>query len=225
MVARALPVSAVLVTVSLALQVSVGYFIAVVATLRRSGLASRVAGGVGLLTSATPVILTGYVLQVTLTEGFGGLGWFPFRWRGGWQSYALPTVALALMLLGPVVLLLRSEMHGVLESNFAKFALSTGLPRTRLVGVHVARASIGPVIAYIAGNLGYLLTGLVVVETIFEVPGIGALIIDGIQSRDRSVVIGGVVVVALVVISVNVVADVLAAAVDPRLRFDKGPRT
>lgn len=220
LVAGALPVTGRLVFASIALQMTLGYALAVVATLRRRSIAARSSWWLAVLTTATPVILSAYVLRSVFTIGYRGLGWFPFSFEDDWRSYLLPVAALALMLFGPVALLLHSEMLESLGSNFARFSLATGLSRRRVVGVHVAKASAGAAIAYVSANLGYLMTGVAVVETAFGIPGIGSLIIRSIQARDRPTVIGGVLVVSVLVVVANMIGDIVAAAIDPRLRFE-----
>lgn len=221
LVGRALPVSGALVGLSVLLQLFVGYATGVIATLRRSGLLSRLATWVGVLATATPIILTAYLLRSVFTIGYQGLGWFKYRWIGDVQSYVLPVLALSAMLIGPVVLILRSELIEGMASPYAKLAIASGIPSRRVVALHVAKASTGPVIAYVAANLGYLMAGLAVVEAAYGIPGVGNLIISSIQDRNRPVVIGAVLVVSAIVILINMLAEIVAAWLDPRLRFDR----
>ncbi len=221
LVGRALGVSSWLILFGIGFQLLFGYVAAVLAAYRDGSILSRFARWSAIAAAAIPVILSAYVLRSVFTVGYRGLGLFPFRFEGGVRSYLLPVAALVAMLFGPVMLLFTSELRQALSAPFSKYARSVGLTRTRVVGVHAARAAAGPVITYVASNLGYLMTGVAVIEAAFGIPGVGGLIISSIGSRDRQTVVGGVLVVAVLVVAANTVADVIAAVIDPRLRYDR----
>lgn len=223
LVARAFPITAGLTAAAIALQLGLGYAIAVTTTLRRLRLMSTLTWWMAVVATATPVIVSAFVLRYTFTIGYGGLGWFPFRYNGAITELVLPLVALTAMILGPVVLLMRSEMLQGVRSTFARFAKASGHSERRIAARHVARAAAAPAIAYVGANLGYLLTGVVIVESVFEIPGLGLLIISSIGRRDRAVVVGAVLVVGLLVIAMNALADIAVAWIDPRIRHGSRP--
>jgi ABC-type dipeptide/oligopeptide/nickel transport system permease component len=177
-----------------------------------------VVGG-SVLLAGLPVLLTAYLLRTYLGPPPTGTGWFPaIGLVDGARSYVLPVLAVSATTLGSVVLLFRSELRSSLHSAYARFALASGIPRRRVVAVHTGKASLAPVLTYLSANLGVIVTSLLVVEGVFGLPGVGYVIFQAVRSRDRSLVIGTIVVVAVVVVVANLVIDVLAAAIDPRLR-------
>ena len=221
LVGTALPVTAGLATLAVALQLGFGYAVAVVTSLRRLRFASGATWWLAIVATATPIIVSAFVLRSWFTVGYQGFGWFPFRYDGTVGSYVLPLVALVAMILGPIVLLLRSEMLSALRSTFSRFAKASGHTDRRIVAVHASKAAAGPAVAYVAANLGYLITGVVIVESVFGIPGIGSLILDSIARRDRAVVVGSVLVLGVVIIIMNAVADIVVAWLDPRLRAER----
>ncbi|HWL48507.1 MAG TPA: ABC transporter permease [Acidimicrobiia bacterium] len=224
-VASTLPTTAILIGVGLLLQVTTAYGIAVVSMLRRNRLVSAVTWWVAVAATAAPVIFTAWALRSYFTLGYQGLDWFPYPFDGTPKGYVLPMIALVAMLAGPVVLLFRSELLDTLRSTFTRFAVASGHSDLRIVSVHAAKASAGPVIAYLGASLGYLLTGVVIVETVYDIPGVGNLILDSVRRRDRAVVVGGVLVISVLAILGGMAADIVAAALDPRLRLEEdGPR-
>ena len=224
-VAATLPTTAVLIGIGLVLQVTTAYGVAVVTMLRRSKLVSALTWWLAVAATAAPVIFTAWALRSYLTLGYGGRDWFPYSYDGTAGAYVLPLIALVAMLAGPVILLFRSELLDTLRSTFTKFAVASGHSDLRIVGVHAAKASAGPVIAYLGASLGYLMTGVVIVEAIYDIPGVGNLILDSVARRDRAVVVGGVLVISVLAILGGMAADIVAATLDPRLRLEgDGPR-
>ncbi len=224
-VAATLPTTAVLIGIGLVLQVTTAYGVAVVSMLRRNKLVSALTWWLAVAATAAPVIFTAWALRSYFTLGYGGRDWFPYRYDGTAGAYVLPLIALVAMLAGPVILLFRSELLDTLRSTFTKFAVASGHSDLRIVGVHAAKASAGPVIAYLGASLGYLMTGVVIVEAIYDIPGVGNLILDSVGRRDRAVVVGGVLVISVLAILGGMAADIVAAILDPRLRLEgDGPR-
>jgi ABC-type dipeptide/oligopeptide/nickel transport system permease component len=219
-VAATLPTTAILIGIGLFLQVTTAYGVGVVSMLRRSRLVSAITWWVAVAATAAPVIFTAWVLRSYFTLGYQGLDWFPYPFDGTPGAYVLPMIALVAMLAGPVVLLFRSELLDTLRSTFARFAVASGHSDLRIVSVHAAKASAGPVVAYLGASLGYLLTGVVIVETIYDIPGVGNLILDSVARRDRAVVVGGVLVISVIAILGGMAADIVAAVLDPRIRLE-----
>ena len=219
-VGATLPTTAVLIGIGLVLQVTTAYGVAVVSMIRRLRLVTALTWWAAVAATAAPIIFTAWALRSYFTLGYQGLDWFPYPFDGTPQAYVLPMIALVAMLAGPVVLLFRSELLDTLQSTFAKFAVASGHSDLRIVGVHAAKASAGPVIAYLGASLGYLMTGVVIVEAIYDIPGVGNLILDSVARRDRAVVVGGVLVISLLAILGGMAADIVAATLDPRLRLE-----
>jgi oligopeptide transport system permease protein len=150
------------------------------------------------------------------------LGWLP---AGGWGDGALankilPVVTLALPQLAIIARLTRGSMIEALHSNHVRTARAYGLPTRSVVIVHALRGAILPVVSYVGPNAALLLTGSVVVETIFGIPGIGRYFILAALARDYTLVMGTVVVIAVFILFLNLLVDLVYAAIDPRVRFD-----
>jgi oligopeptide transport system permease protein len=172
---------------------------------------------VALLLVSTPVLVAAYVSRVV----FGvELGWLPVSGTGqGWTSYVLPSLSLAALSTGYVTLLLKGELALALRAPYAQAARARGIPGWRITTVHAMRPSLIPVATFLAANLGQLVTGLLIVEGVFRVPGVGGLLFAALSDQDRSLVVGIVTFVAILVITANAVADVVVAALDPRIRL------
>jgi ABC-type dipeptide/oligopeptide/nickel transport system permease component len=165
----------------------------------------------------TPVVVTAYLLRVVFVVE---LGWAPFSGAaGGPGAYVLPVLALAALSTGYVALITRAEVGESLHAPFVQAALGRGLTRRRVLGVHALRPALTPVVTFVAANLGQLFVGLVVVEGVFGMPGIGSAVLASIEGRDRALLVGLTTVVIAAVIVVNAVADIAAAALDPRVRL------
>jgi peptide/nickel transport system permease protein len=147
------------------------------------------------------------------------LGWFPTSGRGGIQYMILPAITLGWFQVAVVMRLLRSSMLDVLDSEFVKLTRIKGLPEWQVIWKHCLRnAAIAP-LTYFAITLGVLVTGSVVIESVFAWPGTGLLAVDAFRARDFQVVQAIVIVFTSVLIMVNLAVDILYAYIDPRIRF------
>ena len=150
------------------------------------------------------------------------LGWVP---AGGWSSanityWILPVLTLALPQVGVIARLVRGATIEALRANHVRTARAYGLPSRVVVGVHALRAAMLPAVSYLGPTAAALLTGSVVVETIFGIPGIGRYFVQGALSRDYTLVMGTVVVISVFVVVFNLIVDLLYAWLDPRVRYD-----
>ena len=135
------------------------------------------------------------------------------------RNLILPVLVLALPQIAVVSRMTRAAMIENLRSNHIRTLRSLGLP-TRVVVVHALRGAALPVVSYLGPAAAALLTGSVVVETIFGLPGIGRYFVEGALNRDYTLVMGTVVVVAVFVLLFNLVVDILYALIDPRIRYE-----
>lgn len=135
-------------------------------------------------------------------------------------QYGLPVTTLALPQIAIVARPTRGATIEALRSNHVRTARAYGLPPFVVVVVHTLRAAILPVVSYLGPTAAALLTGSVVVETIFGIPGIGRYFVQGALGRDYTLVMGTVVVIAVFVLVFNLVVDILYAWLDPRVRYD-----
>ena len=208
---------------SLVVQIVVGVGIGALGALRRRRALDAGIYALAVLLVATPVLVAAYVLRTTLSVE---LRWFPLNGvRDGAMSYVLPIVALSALSIGYIILLTRSEVRETLSAPFLKAARGRGYTTARLLTVHAMRPSLIPVVAFIAANIGQLFVGLIIVEGVFDLPGLGGAVFEAIRSRDRSLLIGLVTVFILVTLVVNTIADLLIALIDPRVRSATVPQS
>ncbi|MCJ2046998.1 ABC transporter permease subunit [Methylobacterium sp. J-078] len=214
--ARGLPVSMMLGALALALALVLGIGLGALAAFHRGGMVDRLVGLTAGLTLAVPTFVVAPLLQIV----FGlTLRWLPV---GSWENGApanlvLPVITLALPQVGALARLTRASLGEVLAAQPIRTQRAMGLPPHRIAR-HALRGALLPVVAILGPTAAALLTGSVVVETIFGLPGIGRYFVDGALNRDYTLIMGTVVLVALFVIALNLVADLLSALLDPRLR-------
>jgi len=156
--------------------------------------------------------VTGFMLVDTLRAGDMA------AFRSAVSHLILPTIALGTIPLAVIARMTRSAMLEVLREDYIRAARAKGLPFRTVVVVHALRNALVPVITVIGLQVGLLLSGAILTETIFSWPGIGNWLIHGVQSRDYPVVQGGILLVAIIVISVNLLVDLLYGVVNPRIR-------
>ena len=137
---------------------------------------------------------------------------------GAWQNMVLPVTALALPQVAVIARLVRGGMLEVLRSNFVRTARAKGLPEYRVVSAHVLRSALIPLVGYLGPALAGIMTGSLVIELIFNLPGIGRYFIQGALNRDYPLVMGVVVIYACLIITLNLLSDLAYAALDPRVR-------
>ena len=155
---------------------------------------------------------TGFMLIDTLRSGDGA------AFRSAVSHLILPSIALGTIPLAVIARMTRSSMLEVLREDYVRTARAKGLPYWEVVLVHALRNALIPVITVIGLQVGLLLSGAILTETIFSWPGVGNWLIHGVQSRDYPVVQGGILLVAAIVISVNLIVDLLYGVVNPRIR-------
>jgi dipeptide transport system permease protein len=155
---------------------------------------------------------TGFMLIDALRSGEPG------ALRSAMSHLILPAIALGTIPLAVIARMTRSAMLEVLREDYMRTARAKGLPYWRVVLVHALRNALIPVITVIGLQVGLLLSGAILTETIFSWPGVGNWLVHGVQSRDYPVVQGGILLIATIVISVNLLVDVLYGVINPRIR-------
>ena len=213
-----LPISVQLGVSALALAVLLGGMLGVIAALRQNSPVDYLVIAVATFGITVP----NFVVAPVLSLVFGV--WLDLLPAGGWQDFslahmALPVITLALPQVAVIARLIRGAMLEALRSDHVRTARAYGLPNTMVVGVHALRAASLPVLSYLGPAAAALLTGSVVVETIFGIPGIGRYFVQGALNRDYTLVMGTVVIVAVFVVVFNLLVDLLYAAIDPRVRY------
>ncbi len=210
---------------------SIKLAIAAVAIEAVIGIAAGIASAVkrysyvdALVTLSTSVLVTVPVfwLGMMLQLLFGvELGWFPISGYGdgGPAYYALPAMTLAAVSTAYVARIMRSQMLEVMDQDYIRTAYAKGLPKRSVVYKHALKNALIPVVTYIGLDLGALMGGAILTETIFSWPGIGYEIYLAILRRDAPVIIGGVTMLVAIYLLVNLIVDISYAFLDPRIRY------
>lgn len=215
---RGLPVSALIGGLALTVAVLVGVVLGTIAAFRQNKPADYSVMVFATFGITIPTFVVAPVLQIV----FGlMLAWLPV---GGWNDGAvrniiLPVTALALPQIAVVARMIRASMIETLRSNHIRTLRAQGLP-TSEIAIHALRGAMLPVVSYLGPAAAALLTGSVVIETIFGLPGVGRYFVEGALNRDYTLVMGTVVMVAVFVLFFNLVVDILYALLDPRVRYD-----
>ncbi len=218
LIASGLPVSLRIGAAALALAVSLGLALGTLAAWRRDGVLDRLIMALAVLAQAIP----NFVLAPLLVLLFAvSLGWLPAGGygQGALRHLLLPVIALALPYLAAIARLTRMALVEVLASEFVTAARAKGLGEVRVLLVHALRPALVPVVAYLGPAAAAVLTGSVVIEQTFSLPGIGRHFVQGALNRDYTLVLGVVVVVGSLVVLFNFLADLVAAWLDPRIRL------
>jgi peptide/nickel transport system permease protein len=211
-----LPATAELTLAALLLATALGLALGVLAALTHRTWLDTAAMAVAILGVSMPVFYSSLLLLLLFSFT---LGWLPATGQGGLDHLILPATALGLISSAVLARLVRSGMLGVLRQDYIVTARAKGLSRALVVRRHALRNALIPVITMLGLQLGALLGGAVVTETIFSRPGLGRLAVDAILNRDFPLVQGTVLVAAVVYVAVNLLVDVAYAAVDPRIRY------
>lgn len=165
-----------------------------------------------------PNFLMGSLLQLIFAVY---LKWVPAGgWRPGqWINLVLPITVLALPHAGRIARLMRGSMIEVLGTNFIRTARSKGLGARLILARHAIKPALIPVVSYLGPGLSYLLTGSLVVEQIFALPGIGKYFITGALNRDYGLVLGTTILYLFIILALNLVVDIIYAWLDPKVRY------
>ena len=211
---RSLPVTGQLVGLAALVAVPVGVALGLLAALRRGRPADTGATAFSTLLLVVPVFFVAWLLSRYPALQWR---WVPLGW-GSWDARVLPVLTLALAPAGYIARLVRAAVVETIGEDYVRTARAKGLRRDRIVLVHVLRNSLVPVLSAAVPMLALLVTGALFVEEYFGVPGASGAFLDAARVRDFPMVMGLTVVLAAIVIALNLVADVLIAMLDPRVR-------
>ena len=194
----------------------------ILAATHRGKIADHIVRVVAAFGQAAPSFWAGLLLMALFSVK---LGWLPAGGMGSggfdsWPHYVLPVITTSLLLFASLTRLLRSSMLETLDSEFVKLARAKGVPEWKVVWVHVLRNAMLPIMTFMAIWIGTAVSGSVVVEVVFDWPGVGAMFVDSIATRDFPVIQAIVGIVAVTVLLANLVVDLLYGVVDPRIRLE-----
>lgn len=219
LIASGLPYSLTIGFWAVVVATLVGVALGIAGALRRNGVTDYVAGIVGVTGIAIPIFVIGPVLQVILGLR---LQWLPIGgWDGTWRSLVLPVLVLALPNIAYISRLTRTSMIETLRENYVRTARAKGIGWRRVLWRHTLTGALLPVIAYLGPATAAIITGSILIETIFAVPGIGRHFVDAALNRDYPLVMGITLLYGGLLILFNIGTDVVRALLDPRIRNER----
>jgi len=222
-----IPVSLSIALYSMVLTLGFGLACGIIAALNRNGWADQGAMVFALLGVSIPNFWLGLMFIVLFSVHLGWLptgGYVPWQESiGGWfKTATMPAVSLSLLQIGLLARITRSTMLEVLRQDYIRTARAKGLPEFVVIGKHAFKNVMIPVITVIGIIFSVLLSGSLVIESVFSVPGVGSLLGSAILRRDYPMIQGGLLLVAWALLMLNILVDVLYAYFDPRVRYDHG---
>jgi len=217
LIGRSFPVSLQLGVLAMLLAAVTGVSLGVVAALKRNTALDKIVMGVAMTGISIPVFVIAPLLVLLLAVQ---LQWLPASWTGSdsGSRLLLPVISLALPQIAYIARLTRASLIEVLSSDFIRTARAQGLGTAAIVRYHALKPAMLPVLSYMGPAVAAVLTGSVVVEEIFGIPGLGQLFVRGSLNRDYTLVLGVVIFYAALIVLLNLIVDLLYGAIDPRIR-------
>jgi len=232
-----MPATLELAFAAMLIAVTLGIPLGLWAGLKPDSIAGRTIMAGSILGFSLPTFWVGLLLIMVFSVE---LGWLPTSGRGpttdlfgipvsflsldGLKHLAMPAANLALFKLSLIIRLTRAGTREALLQDYVKFARAKGLSSARVVGVHVLKNIMIPIVTVIGLELGSVIAFAIVTESIFAWPGMGKLIIDSINALDRPVVVAYLLVIVVLFIAINLVVDIVYSMLDPRVRLGEAPR-
>ena len=217
LIGRSFPISLQLGALAMLLAAVIGIGTGIVAALRQNSPLDKVVMGLAMTGISIPVFVIAPLLVLLLAVK---LQWLPASWTGsqGMSRLLLPVVSLALPQIAYVARLTRASLIDVLSSDFIRTARAQGLGTAAIIRYHALKPAMLPVLSYLGPAVAAVLTGSVVVEQIFGIPGLGQLFVRGSLNRDYTLVLGVVIFYASLIVLFNLIVDLLYGVIDPRIR-------
>jgi peptide/nickel transport system permease protein len=215
LIGQRMPVTFTLGLTGLLLALAVSLPLGILAALNENSWIDRLAMVLAMFGQAMPSFWLGLILMIVLGLQ---LGWLPISGTGSWEHYVMPGIVLAFTAIPALTRLMRSGMIEALASDYIRTARAKGLTRRSIIFKHALRNAAIPVVSIAAVQLGFMLGGSIVIETVFALHGVGYLAWESISKNDFPVVQAVVLVLASVYIGLTLLADILNAVLDPRLR-------
>jgi peptide/nickel transport system permease protein len=225
-IAERVPVTLALAGFGLFLTIALGVPCGVIAALRQNTWIDQAVLTFALIGVSVPnfwlslmlIVLFGVMLDWLPAGGYVPFADDPVGWA---RSLILPGFSLALLQVGLLARITRSTMLEVLRQDYVRTARAKGLPAYMVIGKHALKNVMIPVITVIGISFGLLLSGSVVIETVYSIPGMGRLLANAIFGRDYPLIQGGLLLTAAVLVGLNLVVDLLYAALDPRVKYER----
>jgi oligopeptide transport system permease protein len=217
-ISDALPRTAQLALIAIITTIVFGVTAGIIAAMRRGGIFDNSTLVFTLIIIGIPIVVLAPLAQFIFTIK---LPWFPTTAGAGTlYSYTLPGVILGALSVATAMRLTRASFIENARSDYVRTARSKGLPRRRIVGVHILRNSLIPIVTFLGIELGTLMAGAIVTEGVFNVPGIGFNLARALRTEDTPLVVGIVSVLVIIFLVANLIVDLLYAVLDPRIRYE-----
>ncbi|MDI1460364.1 ABC transporter permease [Catellatospora sp. KI3] len=213
------PTTLMLASIAILVTIVFGITAGVIAGIRRGGIFDNITLVVTLIIIGIPTVVLAPIGQLLF-----GIKWpiFPATANNPatWYELLLPGIILGMLSVATAMRLTRASVSENLRADFVRTARSKGIPRRRVIGVHVLRNSLIPIVTFIGVELGSLMGGAIITERIFNITGIGNLLYKSLSLGDAPVVVGTVSVLVVVFLIANLIVDLLYAVLDPRIRYE-----
>lgn len=213
------PNSILLGSLSLSLALIFGIGFGVISALRQNKWQDYLAMSLAVIGIAVPLFVIGPILQVVFAMHFKWMpvaGWFG---RKGAITLVLPVITLAFPYFAYIARISRASILEVLRSDYVRTARAKGLRESVVIGKHVLKGSMLPVVSYLGPAFAGILTGSIVVEQVFAIPGVGRVFVQSALNRDYPLIMGEVVVYGLILVAMNFIVDVVYGLLDPRIAY------
>ena len=211
-------VTAKLAGIAYVLAVVLGVFVGVVAAVNRGRWLDSLLMTISVFGISAPAFWIAIILQIVICLQ---LNLLPLSGINSFASFILPGIALGTRYAASIARITRTSMLEVLSQDYIRTAQAKGLKQRAVIIKHALRNALIPIITIAGTDLGNILTGSVLVESVFSIPGIGKMLVDSINTRDLPIVQGGVMYIAVICVVMYLVVDILYTVVDPRIRLGK----
>ncbi|MDT8911397.1 ABC transporter permease [Amycolatopsis sp. PS_44_ISF1] len=219
LIGNAYPITLRLALIAVLIEAVIGLTAGVLTGLRGKGFLDNLVLVSTTFLISLPVFVTAIVLQIVLGTELGIID-TSVSDDPGFGELIVPGIALGSLSMAYIARLTRTSIAENRHADYIRTAIAKGQPRSRVVGVHLLRNSVIPVLTFLGTDLGALMGGAIVTEGVFNINGLGGLIFHGIQNRESATVTGVVVLLVLVYLLMSLIVDLLYAVLDPRIRYD-----
>lgn len=224
LIADGLPVSLTIGFLTMALSLLIGTALGIYAGLRQNSAADYGVMAIAMVGISVPSFVIGPLLILLLALGaglfaVGGLGTYPDIGMS-WHNMTLPVLTLSLAQVAIISRLMRASIIETMRANHIRTARAKGLSEWNVITRHALPSALLPLVSYAGPAMARVMTGSVVIEKIFGLPGLGSYFVDGALNRDYTLVMGAIIVYAGLIILLNLVADILYAILDPKVKYD-----
>jgi oligopeptide transport system permease protein len=215
-----LPNSAVLGTIAILLALVFGILFGVLAALYQNSWIDYLTMGIAVIGISVPLFVIGPVLQLVFAMN---LGWLPtsgwYSTGEGWTTVILPALSLSFAYFATIARLTRSSMLDTLRSDYIRTAKAKGMKNSTIIIKHAMKGAMLPVVSYLGPAFAGVITGSIVIEQVFRVPGIGKFFVQSSFNRDYTLIVGVVIVFSVILVIMNFIVDIVYALLDPRIAY------